>query len=220
VAALVGNLKKSSTIEGSIVDVYTYNDYLEQVMYATTETPMLFSAMENYTDSENQLKKMDFISIPDFDGDGMENWGINAYRYVNKLSSLVLMLYVILFVLRLCVCVYGVCVCVCVCVCCDFSSSTTQREIHVVRRRFKIEIQRTVGNGDPKTLQPPVVRKFGDLCVVGLLVVERRIRQIFPVLRDGNGKSGCNLFFELRSYVVCIYCVIFFFLGEPGLAVE
>jgi hypothetical protein len=28
------------------------------------------------------------------------------------------------------------------------------------------------------------------------------------------------LFFELRSYVVCIYCVIFFFLGEPGLAVE
>uniref|UniRef100_A0A2S2PB91 glutamyl aminopeptidase n=2 Tax=Schizaphis graminum TaxID=13262 RepID=A0A2S2PB91_SCHGA len=80
VAAVVGNLKKSSTIEGSIVDVYTYNDYLEQVMYVTAESPMLFSAMENYTDSENELKKMDFISIPDFDGDGMENWGINTYR--------------------------------------------------------------------------------------------------------------------------------------------
>lgn len=84
VGALVGNFKKSSKIEGSLIDVYTYNDYLDQVLYATEETPMLFSSMENYTESQNDLKKMDFLSVPDFDGDGMENWGINAYRYVNN----------------------------------------------------------------------------------------------------------------------------------------
>lgn len=83
VGALVGILKKSNAIEGSEINVYTYNDYLNQVMYVTEETPMLFEAMQNYTDSSNELKKMDFISIPDFDDDGMENWGINTYRYVN-----------------------------------------------------------------------------------------------------------------------------------------
>ncbi|XP_060860635.1 glutamyl aminopeptidase-like [Metopolophium dirhodum] len=80
VGALVGNLKKSHAIEGSDVNVYTYNDYLNQVLYVTEETPTLFETMQNYTDSSNELKKMDFISIPDFDGDGMENWGINTYR--------------------------------------------------------------------------------------------------------------------------------------------
>lgn len=40
--------------------------------------------MENYTNSQNDLRKMDFLSVPDFDGDGMENWGINAYRYVDN----------------------------------------------------------------------------------------------------------------------------------------
>lgn len=82
--ALVGNFEKSSKIEGSLIDIYTYKDYLDQVLYATEETPMLFKSMENYTDSENDLTKMDFLSVPDFDGDGMENWGINAYRYVNN----------------------------------------------------------------------------------------------------------------------------------------
>lgn len=82
VGVLVGNLKKSDAIEGSDINVYTYNDYLNQVLYVTEETPMLFDAMQNYTDSSNELTKMDFMAIPDFDGDGMENWGINAYRYV------------------------------------------------------------------------------------------------------------------------------------------
>lgn len=85
VGALVGNLKKSHEIEGSEVNVYTYNDYLNQVFYVTEETPTLFETMQNYTDSSNELTKMDFISIPDFDDDGMENWGINTYRYVNQL---------------------------------------------------------------------------------------------------------------------------------------
>lgn len=97
VGALVGNLKKSNEMEGSEVNVYTYNDYLNQVFYVTKETPTLFETMQNYTDSSNELTKMDFISIPDFDGDGMENWGINTYRYVNQLSSLVLCYNVICF---------------------------------------------------------------------------------------------------------------------------
>lgn len=80
VGALVGYLKKSDAIEGSEIDIYTYSDYLDQVLYVTAETPTLFETMKNYTDSSNELKKMDFLSIPDFDGNGMENWGINAYR--------------------------------------------------------------------------------------------------------------------------------------------
>lgn len=92
VGAFVGYLKKSDAIEGSEINVYTYNDYLNQVLYVTEETPMLFITMQNYTDSSNELKKMDFVSIPDFDGDGMENWGINTYRYVNQLSKFDLIL--------------------------------------------------------------------------------------------------------------------------------
>jgi len=98
VGALVGNLKKSNAIEGSEINVYTYNDYLDQVLYVTNETPTLFETMRNYTDSSNELKKMDFVSIPDFDAVGMENWGINAYRYANQLSNLVLYYNIICFV--------------------------------------------------------------------------------------------------------------------------
>lgn len=62
-----------------------------------------------------------------------------------------------------------------------------------------------------------MVWKYGDLCVVGLPVVERGVRPVFPVLRDGNGESGCSMDFRTMLVHGCIYR--FVFLGETRLAV-
>lgn len=81
---LVGTLKKSHQIEGNDLNIYTSQDYLTQTEYIMNETPMLIETMENYTYSPSELKKIEFVAIPDFSGDGMENWGINTYRYVHQ----------------------------------------------------------------------------------------------------------------------------------------
>lgn len=78
---LVGELKKSDKFDGSEINVYTYQDYLSQTDYVMDELSSFYQPMMNYTESSNELEKMDFLAIPDFNTDGMENWGINAYRY-------------------------------------------------------------------------------------------------------------------------------------------
>lgn len=80
---LVGVLKQSPQIEDNDLNIYTSQDYLMQTGYVMQETPMLIETMLNYTNSSSELKKNDFIAIPDFSADGMENWGINTYRYAH-----------------------------------------------------------------------------------------------------------------------------------------
>lgn len=84
VAALIGVLRKSSDVEDSKVTVYTSKDYLMQTEYVVGETPDLFRTMENYTEIPIQVKKIDFLSVPDFDGESAENWGLNTYRYAPR----------------------------------------------------------------------------------------------------------------------------------------
>lgn len=77
---LIGELKKSVQVEGTDVDVYTYDDYLTQGSYAMEETPALYESMENITKSTSEVVKMDYLAVPDFNADGTENWGMHAFR--------------------------------------------------------------------------------------------------------------------------------------------
>lgn len=80
VGFLVGELRKTVQVQETNVNVYTYNDYVTQGDYAIEETPMLYESMENFTESTSEVKKIDYLAVPDFDVDATENWGINAFR--------------------------------------------------------------------------------------------------------------------------------------------
>lgn len=82
VGAVVGDLRTSERIEGADINVFTYNEHLLQTGYVVKESISVFQTMQNYTNSSSELVKMDFVAVPDFDGNGMENWGINTYRYI------------------------------------------------------------------------------------------------------------------------------------------
>lgn len=71
--------KKIPTVKNS-VNVYTYEDYVVQTDYVMVETPTLIEVMENYTGIPSRMKKVDLLAVPDFDAEGVENWGLNAYR--------------------------------------------------------------------------------------------------------------------------------------------
>jgi len=80
VGIFVGELKQSEQVEGAELNVYSYNNYLTQGGYAMEETPALLESMENFTESTSDVNKMDYLAVPDFNTDGTENWGINAFR--------------------------------------------------------------------------------------------------------------------------------------------
>lgn len=82
VAILVGNLNKSVIKNSNMeISVYTYDDHLTQTEYALNQTLILYEAMENYTGVNGEVEKVDLLALPDFDPDGVENWGLNSYRY-------------------------------------------------------------------------------------------------------------------------------------------
>lgn len=94
VGGLIGQLQKSERINGSEVDVYTYEDYQSQTEYAKKETPALIKTMENYTGIQSIMKKFDYLIVPDFAADGAEGSGLYYYRYatyiIHKVVSIVL----------------------------------------------------------------------------------------------------------------------------------
>lgn len=82
VGVLVGNLQNSTLHSSDTnISIYTYDEYLTQTAYVLEETPMLYDAMENYTEVKGEMEKVDILALPDFDPDGAENWGLNSYRY-------------------------------------------------------------------------------------------------------------------------------------------
>jgi hypothetical protein len=134
VAAFVGELRKSMEVEDSNVTVYTSEDYLTQTGYVMEETPELFTTMVNYTEIPIEANKMEFLSVPDFNGESTENWGLNTYRFASNSHC-----------------------CFVLCPYCNnyisfFSySRVMQGEVHVDRRRFKNKIQRAINNDHPTT---------------------------------------------------------------------
>lgn len=62
------------------VGIYTHKNYVEQAKYIANKSPILLKAMENFTDVDYMLPKIDLLAIPDFAAGAMENWGLNTYR--------------------------------------------------------------------------------------------------------------------------------------------
>ncbi|VVC40906.1 Hypothetical protein CINCED_3A003082 [Cinara cedri] len=80
VGGFVGVLKKSEHSKETNVNVYGSGDHLNQTGYAMEEAPTLFQTMDNYTTIPDGIVKMDFVGIPEIDGEGLEIWGMNLYR--------------------------------------------------------------------------------------------------------------------------------------------
>lgn len=60
---------------------FTHSDYSEKINYIIGETPGLLSAMQNFTELNYMLPKLDLFAVPDFKSEAMGNWGITTYRY-------------------------------------------------------------------------------------------------------------------------------------------
>jgi len=64
----------------SKITVYTHKGMKEQTEYIATEAPKHLKVLEEYTNIDYMLPKMDLLAIPDFKAGAMENWGLNTYR--------------------------------------------------------------------------------------------------------------------------------------------
>lgn len=70
----------------SFITIFTSEDYINQTGYVEVEAPKHLRVMEVYTGINYTLPKMDLLAIPDMMFDGMENWGMNIYKYGTNLS--------------------------------------------------------------------------------------------------------------------------------------
>lgn len=76
---------KYKTKDNSKIFVYTYEDKLDQVEYIEDKAIKLLDLMEIYTSIPYPYSKVDLLALPDLSFGAMENWGLNTYRYTNKL---------------------------------------------------------------------------------------------------------------------------------------
>jgi len=79
VAFMVGQLR--NVTKKGFVSIYTHYDYSLQTTYAEEESPALIKTMETYTDTLSETPQIIYLAAPDFETDGVENRGLNIYRY-------------------------------------------------------------------------------------------------------------------------------------------
>nr|CAD7409546.1 unnamed protein product [Timema cristinae] len=60
-------------------------DAVEQAQYSIDVSPSVMAALENFTELDYFLPKLDQVAIPDFSAGAMENWGLVTYRERNIL---------------------------------------------------------------------------------------------------------------------------------------
>jgi len=79
VAVMVGQMR--NVTKKGFVSIYTHYDYSLQTTYAQEESPALIKTMETYTNMSSETPKIIYLAAPDFEADGVENTGLNIYRY-------------------------------------------------------------------------------------------------------------------------------------------
>nr|CAD7576941.1 unnamed protein product [Timema californicum] len=61
------------------------SDAVDQAQYSIDVSPSVMAALENFTELDYFLPKVDQVAIPDFSAGAMENWGLVTYRERNIL---------------------------------------------------------------------------------------------------------------------------------------
>jgi aminopeptidase N len=83
VAFIVSDFKDLSTHDDKhLYRTWVQKDALTQASYSISISPGIIQFMENFTEIDFEMNKMDQAAIPDFSAGAMENWGLVTYRSV------------------------------------------------------------------------------------------------------------------------------------------
>ncbi|XP_042901287.1 glutamyl aminopeptidase [Parasteatoda tepidariorum] len=72
--------KETLTDNGIKIRAYASQDTVDKIEAALNWTSKILTYFENYLNVSYPLKKLDIISLPEFDANGMENWGLITYK--------------------------------------------------------------------------------------------------------------------------------------------
>jgi aminopeptidase N len=83
VAFIVSDFKNLSTLDNNLsYHIWVREDALTQADYSVSISPGIIQFMENFTEIDFEMNKLDQAAIPDFSAGAMENWGLVTYRSV------------------------------------------------------------------------------------------------------------------------------------------
>jgi aminopeptidase N len=83
VAFIVSDFKDLSTHDDKhLYRIWVQEDALTQASYSVSISPGIIQFMENFTDIDFEMSKLDQAAVPDFSAGAMENWGLVTYRSV------------------------------------------------------------------------------------------------------------------------------------------
>ncbi|XP_011643165.1 putative aminopeptidase-2 [Pogonomyrmex barbatus] len=71
---------KSAKPENAIVNVWGRPEVIKHGNYAQDIGKKIINALENFTNINYALRKLDLVGIPDFSNGAMENWGLATFR--------------------------------------------------------------------------------------------------------------------------------------------
>ncbi|XP_065223348.1 aminopeptidase N-like [Planococcus citri] len=86
VSYMVSNLHNVAQTEGN-VRVIARKNAPHQAIYALKQGTRALRQLEGYTGISYMLPKLDLVSVPDLDDDGMENWGMVTFRESSLLTD-------------------------------------------------------------------------------------------------------------------------------------
>lgn len=81
-AFTICNYKSISSKEniGPALKIWAPEQKLHKAKFALESAARILKFLENYLNIRYPLRKIDFVSVPNFIKDGMENWGIISLR--------------------------------------------------------------------------------------------------------------------------------------------
>ncbi len=79
VAFIVSDLAEIRSTDGSF-SVWARKNAISDVQYIMEEGQKLLKQMADLVNVPYLLPKVDMVAVPDFRGEGMENWGLITYK--------------------------------------------------------------------------------------------------------------------------------------------
>ncbi|CAG2062978.1 unnamed protein product [Timema podura] len=79
IAFIVSDFANLSSSDG-FYSTWQRADAISQAQYSIDVSPLIMKSLENFTELDYFLPKMDQVAVPDFSAGAMENWGLVTYR--------------------------------------------------------------------------------------------------------------------------------------------